>query len=386
MEYVGHIRKRTVKNGYHYQLVAEKSGGMGNRQRLYRTLKGANKKQAEKELRKWLMELENNGHLPVDDMTMSELFDEYEQMFLHVENKMLSPTTIANYKKIIEKGLMPALGSLSVQRLAVRDIQKYVNCLYGNGSRSAKTVRNHFQLLRKILDYAEANEIIARNPCESKAVQLPKKEKPQTPVLQKHEVQRIIRAAEGTEMEFLTKLLFSTGCRRGEIISMAFDDWNPEKMTIQVGKNRVRAENGSVLKKPKMDKIRTIYIGPEMNTLIQKQLVRYKESKLYYGPEFIDSRLMVCQPDGNCYQPDSISHKWRRFLKSNDLPVVGMHACRHAFASLALAEGCDIASVSRYLGHSQISTTLDQYVTALDAGLRQVASDMDSLLFSNVKA
>lgn len=215
---------------------------------------------------------------------------------------------------------------------------------------------------------AAANGIIARNPCESEAVQLPKKEKPQTPILQKSEVERIIQAAEETELEFLVKLLFATGCRRGEIISMTFDDWNPEKMTIQVGKNRVRTENGSVLKKPKMDKIRTIYIGPEMNSLIQRELTKYKENKLCYGSEFIDSRLMIRQPDGNCYQPDSISHKWRRFLKSNDLPVVGMHACRHAFASLALAEGCDIASVSRYLGHSQISATLDQYVNALDAG------------------
>ncbi len=386
MNYVGHIRKRTVKDGYCYQLIAERSSHTGKRERQYRTLKNVTKKQAQKALRQWLSELENNGHVSDEDITMADLFSEYEKLFLHEGNKMLSPTTIVNYKKILEKDLRVTLGHLSVQQLSVRDIQQYVNSFYNGGKHSPKTVYNHLLLLKKILDWAVANGIITQNPCESKALQLPKKEKPQTAVLEKADVEQIIQAAEGTNMEFLVKLLFATGCRRGEIISMTFDDWDAAAMTIQIRNNRVRAEKGSVVKKPKMDKVRTIYVGPEMNALIQRQFVQYKENKLYYGPDFQDSRLMVCQPDGACYQPDSISHKWKRFLKANGLPIVGMHTCRHAFASLALAEGCDIASISRYLGHAQTSTTLNQYVNVLNDGLEQVAADMDTLLFSRQKA
>ncbi len=386
MNYVGHIRKRTVKNGHVYQLIAERSNHTGKRERHYKTLKNVTKKAAEKALRQWLSELENNGHASNEDITMAELFSEYDNLFLHKDNKMLSPTTIANYKKILEKDLLDTLGHLSVQQLTVRDIQSYVNSFYNGGERSPKTVHNHFLLLKKILDWAVANGMLIQNPCESKALQLPKKEKPQTAVLEKVDVERIVQAAEGTDMEFLVKLLFATGCRRGEIISITFDDWDSETMTIQIQNNRVRAEKGSVVKKPKMDKVRTIYVGPEMNALIRRQLIQYKENKLYYGPDFQDSRLMVCQPNGACYQPDSISHKWKRFLKANGLPVVGMHICRHAFASLALAEGCDIASISRYLGHAQTSTTLNQYVNVLNDGLEQVAADMDALLFSGQKA
>ena len=204
MNYVGHIRKRTVKNGHVYQLIAECSNHTGRRERHYKTLKNVTKKAAEKALRQWLSELENNGHASNEDITMAELFSEYDNLFLHKDNKMLSPTTIANYKKILEKDLLDTLGHLSVQQLTVRDIQSYVNSFYNGGERSPKTVHNHFLLLKKILDFAVANEIIRQNPCDSKALQLPKKEKPQTAVLEKADVERMVqesflmgRAAQG---------------------------------------------------------------------------------------------------------------------------------------------------------------------------------------------
>ncbi len=149
-------------------------------------------------------------------------------------------------------------------------------------------------------------------------------------------------------------MLFATGCRRGELIALTFDDWNMSESTLLIKHNRVYGENGSVIKKPKMEKIRTIYVGTDLNRVIAKEKIKYKEKKLKYGPGFMDSNLMVCQDNGKWYEPDAISVKWKRFLRDNNLPLVGMHSCRHAFATLGIAECVDIASLSRHLGHSQI--------------------------------
>ena len=47
---------------------------------------------------------------------------------------------------------------------------------------------------------------------------------------------------------------------------------------------------------------------------------------------------------------------------------------RHSFASLAITNGADVASVSEVLGHAQISTTLNMYTHANEESKRRAAA------------
>jgi integrase len=65
--------------------------------------------------------------------------------------------------------------------------------------------------------------------------------------------------------------------------------------------------------------------------------------------------------EGGPLSPDNLSRDWRRVCASKKLPRVSFHSLRHSHASMLIASGVDILAVSRRLGHSKASITLDTY-------------------------
>lgn len=61
-------------------------------------------------------------------------------------------------------------------------------------------------------------------------------------------------------------------------------------------------------------------------------------------------------------------------MKTHLLYNLNVHSLRYTNASLLIANGADVATVSSLLGHAQVSTTLDIYTHAFDKN-KNVASD-----------
>jgi integrase len=67
-------------------------------------------------------------------------------------------------------------------------------------------------------------------------------------------------------------------------------------------------------------------------------------------------------------------------LKKVELPGIRLHDLRHLHATLLLAQGTDIATVSARLGHSSKAFTLSVYTHALASGQDQAAQSANRLL------
>ena len=59
--------------------------------------------------------------------------------------------------------------------------------------------------------------------------------------------------------------------------------------------------------------------------------------------------------------PTSITAWLRKFSMRRGLPHINPHAFRHSVASILISAGTDIVTVSKQLGHAQVSTTGDIY-------------------------
>jgi integrase len=65
-------------------------------------------------------------------------------------------------------------------------------------------------------------------------------------------------------------------------------------------------------------------------------------------------------PTGDPHQ-NTVGYWWRQILRDAELSGIKLHDLRHFFASGPIAEGYDVVTVQRALGHSKPTTTLNTY-------------------------
>ena len=87
-------------------------------------------------------------------------------------------------------------------------------------------------------------------------------------------------------------------------------------------------------------------------------------------------------PAGDPPHQNTVGYWWRKTLRDAGLSGIKLHDLRHFFASGLIAEGCDVVTVQRALGHSKPTTTLNTYAhlwpTAEDRTRKASQSLMDA--------
>ena len=72
--------------------------------------------------------------------------------------------------------------------------------------------------------------------------------------------------------------------------------------------------------------------------------------------------------------PQTPTRYMQKFAKRYGIEHLHPHKLRHSFASIAIVNGADIASVSEKLGHADKSTTLRLYTHADQNSIKQASS------------
>ena len=71
---------------------------------------------------------------------------------------------------------------------------------------------------------------------------------------------------------------------------------------------------------------------------------------------------LVFGPNGEApANPDGLASRAAKAWKAAGTTRIGLHECRHTFASLMIATGVNAKALSTYLGHASITITLDRY-------------------------
>jgi integrase len=90
--------------------------------------------------------------------------------------------------------------------------------------------------------------------------------------------------------------------------------------------------------------------------------------------------LFFGRPDGRPFSNQSLSQRAARTWRSAGLEPVGLHECRHTFASLMIAAGVNVKALSTFVGHSSVRTTLDRYGHLFPGAESEAASLLDRYL------
>ena len=84
--------------------------------------------------------------------------------------------------------------------------------------------------------------------------------------------------------------------------------------------------------------------------------------------------------------PDSLTGWLSEFSKRHGLPHINPHAFRHTLASVLCMQNVDITTISKWLGHKNVTTTLNIYEHILEQGKEQVVSCVSDVILKKHNA
>ncbi len=82
--------------------------------------------------------------------------------------------------------------------------------------------------------------------------------------------------------------------------------------------------------------------------------------RLYRPGDDPERWLFIGEGDDPPHQ-NTIGARWRATKANAGVADLRLHGCRHFYAPGLIAQGCDVVTVQRALGHARATTTLDTY-------------------------
>ena len=136
---------------------------------------------------------------------------------------------------------------------------------------------------------------------------------------------------------------------------------------------------------PKSDSgIRGITISDMVVDMLKEYQIYQKTMRLQHGSQWHESNIVFIHEDGKPIFPNRPSIWFSDFLKRKELPKITFHGLRHTNASLLVAEGIDIVTLSGRLGHADKNITLNTYSHIIRSKEKQAANKMDNF-YSRIK-
>ena len=214
---------------------------------------------------------------------------------------------------------------------------------------SARTVGHAHHVLHTALERAVGTELLARNVAH--AISPPKVALTE------------IAALKGYKLEAIAVLALSTGARRGEILALRWGDVDLTAGTIRIARSLEQTTGSLKFKQPKTARgTRTISLPAAAVEALQVHRKRQLEQRMALGQgKLVAETLVFSTIDGEPMSPNGLSRDWGNFVRAQGLPLVSFHGLRHSHVSALIASGVDPLTISRRIGHANVSTTTNVY-------------------------
>ena len=106
---------------------------------------------------------------------------------------------------------------------------------------------------------------------------------------------------------------------------------------------------------------RYVSVPAETMQLLKQYKAWQSAERLRLGEYYQNQDFVFAQDNGQPVHPDSVTDWLSKFSKRHSLPHINPHAFRHTMASMLYFNGVDSVSISKRLGHAQVSTTANIY-------------------------
>jgi integrase len=288
---------------------------------------------------------------------------------------------------------------IDFQKITIDDLSLFVNWLQNpyksfkvvstmslETARSARTVNNIVNSVLAFYDYILRHEDYSNNVSErlKKFISMPTrnfkgflygiayekrkitsnilklkvpKSKPKT--LTKQEIEQLVKICNNLRDKFLLSLLYETGIRIGEALSLWIEDFDISDMIIDL-KDRGQLENNAEIKT--VSSPRKINISQNLADIFMEYIAEYHN-------EEVDTNHIFIKISGNnknkAMDYVDVDNLFRKLKKKTDIYVTP-HMFRHSSLTVLRMAGWQPELLRIRAGHKNIYTTLNTYIHPSD--------------------
>jgi integrase len=207
------------------------------------------------------------------------------------------------------------------------------------------------------------------------------------------EARQFLKAAKeaGPQPSALFSLAIDTGARKGELLGLRWADVDLEAGLVRIHRQLDgMEEKGPLFGPTKTKRGRTVEISAETVTRLRLHKSTQAELKLKNRRTYRDYGLVFAkQPEDLQTQKmhigdpaDTLCERaYDRLITAAGLRRITFHGLRHTCATLLLQAGTPVTTVSKRLGHSTVSMTLNIYSHVMPGDQAGAAATMGGILY-----
>lgn len=389
---------REVRPGYWRAEIMVGTDAEGKR--IRKSVTGRSPEEVEEKLDELRKAVRQGLPISNEQITVTEHFEDW----LRTKKPNVRNGTFKRYEWHFESHIKPTLGRLKLKHIDYRKVNALYEHLDDKGL-GKRTVFDISTTLRAALEDAVRKGLIPSNPAKLAAKRSAPKDEAR--FLTQDETKALLKALEGEWFENFFVLLLHTGLRPGEALGLSWDavDLSERKLTVRQALHEEKHEKkggglylGDV--KTKAGR-RTITLTPDAVNALKRQRSKQREAEVSLGFDEIDSQPVRKwqNHDNLVFTSGKGAMVYRTNIYKRDLPRirkrvheqtegkislegVSLHSFRHTHASMLIAAGVDIKTVSRRLGHENIRITLDLYGHLLPGQDEKAAEALGKFLAS----
>ncbi|TVZ28136.1 site-specific recombinase XerD [Gillisia sp. Hel_I_86] len=266
----------------------------------------------------------------------------------YLQGKRYSKSTIATYCTFILKLLKFQKKPISAYQH--RDLELFIE---KEIAKPGYAISTHRQCISALKHFEKLHKLEALNV---DAIDRPHKSKYLPVVLSKEEVIDIFRATRNLKHRALLILIYSSGLRIGEALSLRLQDIDVDRRQIYIRNAKGRKD-------------RHVVMAESFVPILYNYLTTYRPKKL-----FIEGQ------GGMEYSPSSVRMVLKNSCRRSKIKKhVTPHTLRHSYATHMLENGIDLRHIQALLGHSRPETTMI-YTHVSQHDLLKIKSPLDVVL------
>ncbi|HBJ8545850.1 site-specific integrase [Listeria monocytogenes] len=383
--YFGTIEK--LKTGWRMRVTVGYAAN-GTPTRIPRFTSTKNAAEREKELMRFIDELQKNGYVAPQNLVLRE-FVENEWLPKYASSQ-LSYDTMHDYHEHLKRRIYPVLGGVQISKITTLQIVNLIDGLQKSGKRledksnnrgikekplSAHSIRNIYYALNSVLSVALKWQVISSNP--AKGVSLPSRKKRVPTIYQGDTLERMyeVLKKEPLQMQIMIYIAVVAGCREAELVALEAKhiDFKENRILFEQTIVDVVGEGVTVVLDTKNSVEGWVDIPQWLTDLITEYLTLTEPGT----GEWAGYHFLFADETGKPKRPDSVYQRWVRFTKRYNLPHIRFHDLRHTSASLLISKGEPIKVVQERLRHKSMITTADTYAHILQETHRKAADSFE---------